>query len=65
MERNHPYHHRSITARSTETTLVANPSGNEQLAPGQLMVVMGSKEQLSRFAKLLGPALVNVNAMLG
>ena len=65
MELANPYHYRGTTITSTETKLVANPGGDEQLAPGQLMVVMGSKEQFSRFVKLLGPALVNVNAMLG
>jgi voltage-gated potassium channel len=54
MELANPYHYRGTTITSTETKLVANPGGDEQLAPGQLMVVMGSKEQLSRFAKLLG-----------
>jgi voltage-gated potassium channel len=60
-----PYHYRGTTLTHTESKLIANPSGNLRLAPGQLMVVMGSKEQLASFAHLLGPALDNVNPMLG
>jgi voltage-gated potassium channel len=44
-------------------TLVANPGGHVRLAPGQLLVVLGSKEQLLRFSSLLGPALVKVGSM--
>ena len=43
--------------------LIANPGGDVRLAPGQLLVVMGSKEQLNRFGELLGPALVDVGGM--
>ena len=44
-------------------TLVANPGGHVRLGPGQLLVVLGSKEQLTRFSSLLGPALVDVGSM--
>ena len=45
--------------------LVANPGGDVQLAPGQLLVVMGSKLQLQRFGALLGEALTAVETMQG
>ena len=44
-------------------TLVANPGGHVRLGPGQLLVVLGSKEQLTRFSSLLGPAQVDVGSM--
>jgi voltage-gated potassium channel len=44
-------------------TLVANPGGHVRLGPGQLLVVMGSKDQLARFSVLLGPALMTVDVM--
>ena len=44
-------------------SLVANPSGDVRLAPGQLLVVMGSQEQLRHFGRLLGPALDGVGSM--
>ena len=43
--------------------LLANPGGNVRLAPGQLLVVMGSKQQLQRFGDLLGSALDGVASM--
>ncbi|MEY4297903.1 MAG: hypothetical protein RLZZ423_1082 [Cyanobacteriota bacterium] len=43
--------------------LLANPGGDVRLAPGQLLVVMGSKQQLQRFAELLGAALAAVETM--
>ncbi len=46
-----------------DSELIANPGGNERLAPGQLLVVLGSKQQLSRFAELLGPGLASVEVM--
>jgi len=45
--------------------LVANPGGDMSLAPGQLLVVLGSKEQLLRFRELLGPAVDMVETMGG
>jgi hypothetical protein len=35
-----------------------------KVLPGQLMVVLGSKEQLARFRALLGPAVVEEKPML-
>ena len=46
-----------------EPPLIANPGGNVRLEPGQLLVVMGSKQQLQAFADLLGPALEGVEVM--
>jgi len=46
-------------------SLVANPGGHERLGAGQLLVVMGSKEQLRRFGDLLGPSMVEVGRMPG
>jgi voltage-gated potassium channel len=47
----------------SDSRLIANPGGSEPLAPGQLLVVMGSKEQLRKFGLLLGPALIDVGSM--
>jgi len=59
-----PYSYRgSIYSNHGEPELIANPGGSVTLAPGQLLVVMGSKEQLSAFGELLGPALVSIDAM--
>ncbi len=44
-------------------SLIANPGGHVRLEPGQLLVVMGSQEQLSRLRDLLGDALVDVGSM--
>ena len=46
-----------------ETQLIANPGGEVRLAPGQLLVVLGSPKQLESFAALFGPALVDVAEM--
>jgi voltage-gated potassium channel len=44
-------------------SLIANPGGHVRLEPGQLLVVLGSQEQLSRLRDLLGEALVDVAVM--
>jgi voltage-gated potassium channel len=59
-----PYTYRGSTYGGGPT-LVANPGGEMKLAPGQLMVVLGSKEQLARFQDLLGDAVVSVEQMPG
>ncbi len=59
-----PYAYRGSSYGSTPT-LVANPGGATKLAPGQLMVVLGSKRQLARFQELLGSAVVSVEQMPG
>jgi voltage-gated potassium channel len=43
--------------------LLANPSGEVRLAPGQLLVVMGSQDQLERLTDLLGSALAGVDTL--
>jgi len=59
-----PYSYRGSTyGGSDEPELIANPGGSETLAPGQLLVVMGSQQQLAAFAELLGSALVSIDAM--
>ncbi len=59
-----PYSYRG-TSYGGSPTLVANPGGEMKLAPGQLMVVLGSKAQLGRFQALLGDAVVSVEQMPG
>jgi voltage-gated potassium channel len=46
-------------------SLIANPGSDVCLAPGQMLVVMGSKDQLDRVGQLLGPALIGVDPMAG
>jgi voltage-gated potassium channel len=43
--------------------LLANPSGDVRLGPGQQLVVLGSKDQLNRMAALLGPGLVSMETV--
>jgi voltage-gated potassium channel len=57
-----PYTYRG-SPYSSGPTLVANPGGDMKLAAGQLMVVMGSKQQLALFQELLGKAVVGVGQM--
>jgi voltage-gated potassium channel len=59
-----PYTYRGSSYGSSPP-LVANPGGGTRLAPGQLMVVLGSKQQLATFEKLLGDAVVSVEHMPG
>jgi len=59
-----PYSFRGSSYGSSPT-LVANPGGETKLGPGQLMVVLGSKQQLEVFANLLGEAVVSVEQMQG
>ncbi|MFM9041151.1 MAG: potassium channel family protein [Vulcanococcus sp.] len=53
----------SQLSTGTVESLIANPGGDIRLAPGQLLVVMGSKRQLQRFGELLGSALAGVESM--
>ena len=55
--------HQGSTYSRGGSTLIANPGGDVRLAPGQLLVVLGSKEQLERFEALLGPALEGSDPM--
>jgi len=59
-----PYAHRGSGSIKGAPELIANPGGEVQVRPGQLMVVLGSKEQLARFRALLGPAVVEEKPML-
>ena len=43
--------------------LLANPGSDTRLAPGQMLVVMGSQEQLDLLTRLLGTALKSVDVM--
>ncbi len=56
-------YYRGVAYREDQPRLIANPGSDLRLAPGQLLVVLGSKEQLARFGALLGPALVSMDAM--
>jgi voltage-gated potassium channel len=60
---NNPSVYRGITSTPLPPKLIANPNGDVRLLPGQLLVVMGSKEELQRLAQLLGPAVEGVEAM--
>jgi voltage-gated potassium channel len=59
-----PYAYRGSTYTRGGPELIANPGGDVKVIPGQLMVVLGSKEQLARFRALLGPAVVEEKPML-
>ena len=45
--------------------LIANPGGEMQLGPGQLLIVLGTKKQLLVFQKLLGDAVDTIEVMQG
>ena len=45
--------------------LIANPPVETTLAPGQLLVVLGSRDQLVKLRRLLGAAVVQESAMPG
>lgn len=59
-----PYAYRGSSYAKGTPELIANPGGEVKVVPGQLMVVLGSKEQLARFRALLGPAVVEEKPML-
>jgi voltage-gated potassium channel len=58
-----PYAYRGVSYGSDAPQLIANPGGDVRLAPGQLLVVLGSKDQLNRFSELLGAALESMESM--
>ncbi|KEF41053.1 MAG: VIC family potassium channel protein [Cyanobium sp. CACIAM 14] len=58
-----PYAYRGASYGTPEPTLITNPGGDVRLAAGQMLVVMGSKEQLRRFVEVLGPALESAEPM--
>lgn len=45
------------------SNLIANPSEDHKIAPGQMLVVLGSKSQLAHFRDLLGDAVESIEAM--
>ena len=45
--------------------LIANPGGATQMAAGQLLIVLGSKTQLTTFQRLLGEAVDTIESMPG
>jgi voltage-gated potassium channel len=59
-----PYAYRGSSYAKGAPELIANPGGDVRVQPGQLLVVLGSKEQLARFRALLGPAVVEEKPML-
>ncbi|QNJ29705.1 potassium channel protein [Synechococcus sp. A15-24] len=54
-----------VLAIRDRSELIANPGGETQLAPGQLLIVLGSKPQLKRFQDLLGEAVDSIETMAG
>ena len=54
-----------VLAIRDQGQLIANPGGDMELAPGQLLIVLGSKLQLSRFQQLLGDAVDSIETMPG
>ena len=52
-----------VLAIRDQGRLVANPGGEMRLEPGQLLVVLGSKEQLLRFRDILGTSVDMVETM--
>jgi len=60
-----PRQYRGSTYGDREAVLVANPGRDLRLEPGQLLVVMGSKQQLAQVEELFGPALNSVDVVAG
>jgi voltage-gated potassium channel len=56
-------HYRGTPYSPERANLIANPGSDTRLAPGQMLVVMGSQRQLEHFTRLLGPALKRVDVM--
>ena len=54
-----------VLAIRENTTLTANPSGAMTLAPGQMLVVMGSQQQLQDLRRILGDGVDAVETMSG
>ena len=42
------------------SNLITNPGGDFQIAPGQLLIALGNKEQLALLRNLLHKVLINV-----
>ena len=54
-----------VLAIRENNTLTANPSGAMTLAPGQMLVVMGSQQQLEDLRGILGDGVDAVETMSG
>ena len=54
-----------VLAIRENNTLTANPSGAMTLAPGQMLVVMGSQQQLEDLRRILGDGVDAVETMSG
>ena len=54
-----------VLAIRDNNTLLANPNGEVSLAPGQMLVVMGSKQQLRELRRILGDAIDAVETVSG
>ncbi len=54
-----------ILAIREKSNLITNPGGDMRLAPGQLLIALGSKKELGKLRELLGETLVNVERMSG
>ncbi|MEB3352646.1 MAG: potassium channel protein [Cyanobacteriota bacterium] len=57
--------YRGSSYGGSEALLVANPGRDLRLEPGQLLVVMGSKQQLRQVEELFGQALNSVDLVAG
>jgi voltage-gated potassium channel len=57
--------YRGASYAPKQRALIANPGSDHRLAPGQMLVVMGSQEQLEQVTRLLGDALGSVEHMTG
>ncbi len=53
-----------VLAIKEGSNLITNPGGEMKLAPGQVLVVLGSKQQLANLRRLLGKTLCNVESMV-
>ncbi|MEB3348425.1 MAG: potassium channel protein [Cyanobacteriota bacterium] len=55
--------YRGVRQEGASERLIANPPVDTRLGPGQLLVVMGSREQLARLRDLLGDAVLDECAL--
>jgi voltage-gated potassium channel len=58
-------HERGSSYGGRESTLITNPGRDLRLAPGQLLVVMGSTAQLAAVARILGSGLRSMEQLPG
>ncbi|QEY30955.1 potassium channel protein [Synechococcus sp. RSCCF101] len=60
-----PFSYRGASYGTSQSELIANPSGDVTLEAGQLLVVLGTKDQLRRLTELLGRAVQGIDSMSG